>query len=223
MKNEILTHPRLVDGSIDPLFKTYAQKVVLDYEKLKAIADGFRAIGRKIVVTIGSWDAIHIGQVRYIIRARAAGDMLIVGYDTDRAIKKYKGEFRPLIPEEERAEMLTYLFEADFVTALDDVDELGNWQYGLLKAIKPDIFVAVEDSYPKEQIEEIQQFVSEEVCVLQRQAENSTSSLIGKVLKGHLMPAYQAAHEKAMEEVINGIQQRKLPTRSDSVVHPGTA
>lgn len=223
MHKEMITHPRNDDGSIDPLFKAYAQKIVLDYDKLSTIADGFKAIGRKIVVTIGSWDAIHIGQVRYINRARAAGDLLIVGFDTDRAIKMYKGEFRPLIPEEERAEMLTYLCEVNFVTALDDVDERGNWQYGLLKAVRPDIFVAVEDSYPEDQIREIQQYVVEPVVVLRRQAETSTSALIAKLLKSHLTPAYEAAHQRALEEVISGIQKRKLPTRTDSPIHPGVA
>lgn len=219
----MVTHPRSEDGSIDPLFKQYAQKVVLDYEKLSKITEGLKAIGRKVVVTIGSWDSLHIGQVRYIIRARSRGDALIVGFDTDRAIKLYKGEFRPLIPEAERAEMLTYLLDADFVTALDDVDERGNWQYGLLKAINPDVFVAVEDSYPEDQIREIQRFVLEPVVVLPRQADTSTSALIGKLLKGHLTPAYQEAHERAIQEVLDGIQRRKLPVRPDSAVHPRTA
>lgn len=220
---EMRTHPRLEDGPIDPLFRQYAQKVVLDYDKLSKITEGFKAIGRRVVVTIGSWDALHIGQVRYIIRAKARGDALIVGFDTDRAIKLYKGEFRPLIPEEERAEMLTYLLDVDFVTALDDVDEQGNWQYGLLKAVNPDVFVAVEDSYPDHQIKEIQQFVVEPVVVLKRQADTSTSALIGKLLKGHLTPAYHEAHERAMQEVLDGIQKRKLPVRPDSAVHSRTA
>jgi rfaE bifunctional protein nucleotidyltransferase chain/domain len=223
MHEDMVTHPRNDDGSVDPLFKTYAQKVVLDYDKLSRIAEGYKAIGRKIVVTIGSWDAIHIGQVRYIIRARATGDILVVGFDTDRAIKLYKGDFRPLIPEAERAEMLTYLHDADFVTALDDVDENGNWQYGLLKAMRPDIFVAVEDSYPEEQIKEIQQYVAEPVVVLRRQADTSTSALIAKLLKGHLTPAYKLAHDMAMEEVLSGIQKRKLPTRSDTPVRSSAA
>lgn len=218
------THPR-VNGSeqIDPLFAEYAKKIVLDYEQLQKVAEGYKAIGRKVVVTIGSWDSLHIGQVRYIIRAKAKGDMLIVAYDTDRAIKSYKGEFRPLIPEEERAEMLTYLCEVDFVTALDDVDQKGNWQYGLLKTVRPDVFVAVEDSYPQEQIREIQEYVSEPVVVLPRQADTSTSALIAKLLKGHLTPAYEAAHQRAMREVLNGIQERKLPNHSDTAVHTGNS
>ena len=220
----MITHPR-VNGSdkTDPLFAKYAKKIVLDYEKLKKITEGYQAIGRKVVVTIGSWDSLHIGQVRYIIRAKAAGDMLVVGFDSDRAIKLYKGEFRPLIPEEERAEMLTYLSDVDFVTALDDVDEKGNWQYELLKAVRPDIFVAVEDSYPEEQINEIQKYVAEPVVVLSRQADTSTSALIAKLLKGHLTPAYELAHQRAMQEVLGGIQERRLPTRSDTAVHTGNS
>lgn len=220
----MMTHPR-INGSdeIDPLFAEYAKKIVLDYERLKKVTEGFQAIGRKVVVTIGSWDSLHIGQVRYITRAKARGDVLVVGFDSDRAIKLYKGEFRPLIPEEERAEMLTYLDVIDFVTALDDVDKKGNWQYGLLEAIRPDIFVAVEDSYPEKQIAEIQQYVNEPVIVLPRQADTSTSALIAKLLKGYLTPAYELAHQRAMQEVLHGIQERKLPTSFDTTVHTGNS
>ena len=112
------------DGRVDPLFEKYRKKIVLDYNNLRKIAEGYQALGQKVVVTIGSWDALHIGHIRYIIQARAKGDILIVGLDSDRAIKLYKGPLRPLIPEHERAEMLTYLGNiVSFVTVIDDVDE----------------------------------------------------------------------------------------------------
>jgi len=101
------------------------QKIVPDYETLQKAVDGLRAVDYRIVLTIGSWDLLHIGHVRYLLKAKECGDVLVVGVDTDRAIKLYKGELRPVIPEIERTEMLSYQTCVDFVTLIDDVNEKG--------------------------------------------------------------------------------------------------
>jgi D-beta-D-heptose 7-phosphate kinase/D-beta-D-heptose 1-phosphate adenosyltransferase len=204
------------DGQVDPLFEQYRKKIVLDYEKLRKVVEGYQSLGQKVVVTIGSWDALHIGHVRYIIQARARGDVLIVALDSDRAVKLYKGPLRPLIPDHERAEMLSYLGDLiSFITVIDDVDENGWWQCGLLKIVKPDIFVAVEDSYPEEQIKEIRSFGSE-VLVLPRQAEyTSTSALIEATLKKNFLPAFQ--------EALDGTLQRRKPVSPNPALHTSTS
>ncbi len=181
------THPRVNgDETVDPLFQRYQEKIVMDYDKLRKVAEGFQALGRKVVVTIGSWDGLHIGQVRYLIRSRAAGDLLIAAYDTDRAIKSYKGPSRPIVPEIERAEMLSYTPGVDFVTCIDDVNDKGEWQYELLKVVKPDIFVAVVDSYPESQLNDIRSY-GLEVIVLPRQADTSTSAVIARLVKEKIL------------------------------------
>lgn len=165
-------------------------KIVTDYATLAKATEGMRAIGRKIVVTIGSWDLLHIGHVRYLIKAKSHGDFLVVGVDTDRAIKLYKGPLRPVVPQDERSEMLTYQTPVDLVTLVDDVDDTGAWQYGLVKAVRPDVFVAVEDSYPESQLAELRKY-AEQVIVLPRQAKNtSTSRMIQDTVKKHLDQMY---------------------------------
>jgi D-beta-D-heptose 7-phosphate kinase/D-beta-D-heptose 1-phosphate adenosyltransferase len=167
------------------------QKIVNDYATLAKAIEGLRAVNYKVVLTIGSWDMLHIGHVRYLHMAKGYGDVLVVGMDSDRGIKAYKGELRPVVPGVERAEMLSYLDCVDFVTPIDDIDEKGRWQYGLAKAIKPDVFIAVEDSYPPEQLAEIQKHCTE-LVVLPRQAENtSTSKLIQGTIKKHLDEMYK--------------------------------
>lgn len=162
-------------------------KIVYDYDKLARVADALRELGYKIVVTIGSWDLLHIGHVRYLNKAKSHGNILIVGADSDRAIHLYKGPLRPIIPENERCEMVSYQSSVDFVTVIDDVDEKGKWQYGLIKAVRPDVFVAVEDSYPPAQIKDIKKY-AKEVIVLPRQAEKtSTSKAIQDTLKKHVL------------------------------------
>ena len=161
-------------------------KIVESYENLAMATKGFQAVGCKIVVTIGSWDMLHIGHLRYLMEAKKYGDVLVVGVDSDRGIKSYKGDFRPVVPERERCEMLTYQSPVDFITIIDDIDEKGKWEYGLINAIKPDVFIVVEDSYPPEQIEDIKKFCNE-VVVLPRQAEEtSTSNFIQNTIKKYL-------------------------------------
>ncbi len=171
-------------------------KIVEDYEALAKVVNGLRAINHKIVVTIGSWDLLHIGHVRYLRKARDYGDILVVGVDSDRTIKLYKGELRPVVPYDERCEMLTYQSCVDLVTPVDDVDEKGKWEYGLVKAIHPDVFVAVEDSYPQEQLDDIKRHVGE-LIVLPRQAETtSTTKMIQFAVKKHLDKMYEILDER---------------------------
>jgi D-beta-D-heptose 7-phosphate kinase/D-beta-D-heptose 1-phosphate adenosyltransferase len=162
------------------------RKIVLDYGKLEEVVRAMRTLEHRIVVTIGSWDLFHIGHARYLLRAAAQGDILIVGVDSDAAIKRYKGELRPFICEDERCEILVYQAYVDFVTLIRDVDERGKWGYELIRRIRPDVFVAVEDSYPEQQIEDIKQFCGELVC-LPRQAQNtSTSRIVEDAVKKHI-------------------------------------
>ncbi|MFA4999105.1 MAG: adenylyltransferase/cytidyltransferase family protein, partial [Candidatus Paceibacterota bacterium] len=122
--------------------KVYKNSIIQDYEELKKIAEAHRALGHKVVCTVGSWDMLHIGHLRYLIKAKEQGDILIVGVDSDRGIKLYKkNELRPVIPQDERMEMLKYQECVDYITLVDDIDDDGKWQYKLIDAIKPDVFV----------------------------------------------------------------------------------
>lgn len=164
----------------------FRKKIISDFDALSSLVKGLKAVNFKVVTTIGSWDLLHIGHVRYLNKAKEHGDILIVGVDTDRSIKYYKGPLRPVVPENERCEMLTYQHVVDFVVLVDDVDENGKWQYKLIDIVRPDVFVAVEDSYSKEQLEDIKKY-SSDLIVFPRQAnETSTSNMIQNTVKKHL-------------------------------------
>jgi D-glycero-beta-D-manno-heptose 1-phosphate adenylyltransferase len=161
-------------------------KIVLDYQELKKYLDAHKTLEQKVICTIGSWDMLHIGHLRYLINAKKHGDILIVGVDSDEAIKRYKNEFRPIIPHDERMEMLSYQDCVDYVTLIHDVDEKGIWSYELINAVKPDIFVCINESYPEEQKNDIKLHVVE-LKELPRQAEKtSTTDIIEKTFKSHL-------------------------------------
>lgn len=164
------------------------KKLVTDCRVLAKVIEAHKILGHEIVLTIGSWDLLHIGHARYLLEAFGRGDILVAGVDSDEVTKKYKGEFRPIVPQEERMEMLAYLPFVHYITVVEDVDENGNWEFGLVKALRPEVFVAVEDSYPPEQIKALEQYCGA-VCVLPRQAENtSTSDFVQRILKGAFLP-----------------------------------
>ncbi|KKT57904.1 MAG: Bifunctional synthase/transferase [Candidatus Giovannonibacteria bacterium GW2011_GWC2_44_9] len=169
------------------LVLTLRKKIVRDYGTLNKILRGLRLAGYKIVLTIGSWDMLHIGHVRYLIAGKEKGNILVVGTDSDRVVKKTKGAHRPIIPEDERMEMLSYQLPVDFVTRIDDVDKKGQWKCGLLRRIKPDVFIAVKgDSYSPKQKQEIRKYCNK-LVVLPRQAENTSSTaIIQEALKKNL-------------------------------------
>mgnify|MGYP001567448046 CR=1 FL=1 len=167
------------------LVPAVAEKIILDYDRLAEIIHALKVMKRKIVMTIGSYDMLHVGHTRYLAKAKQNGEILIVGIDSDSAIKRYKEPGRPIITAIERLEMLATQAFVDYVTVIDDVDEHGHWYYGLLRMVRPDVFVAVEDSYPVEQQEEIKQLCCK-LQVLPRQAKDTSSTLIiQKLLKGN--------------------------------------
>lgn len=131
---------------------------------------------------------LHIGHLRYLNAAKAKGDILVVGVDSDRSVKLYKGPLRPVIPQAERMEMLSYQDCIDYITLVDDVDDGGSWQYALIKDLPIDVFVAVEgNSYTDEQKKQIKAHCGK-LCVLPRQAEaTSSTDIVQNVLKTHLL------------------------------------
>ena len=167
--------------------KVQNNSIILDYSELKKIIDAHKTLGHKIVCTVGSWDMLHIGHLRYLIKAREQGDILVVGADSDRGIKLYKkNELRPVIPQEERMEMLKYQECVDYVTLVNDINENGKWQYELIKTIRPNIFVATPEAYPEEQIKDIKMY-SDKIIIFPRQAEKtSTTEIIERMIKKHL-------------------------------------
>ena len=159
--------------------KIINQKKIADYKELNKIVEAYKVLGKKVICTIGSWDMLHIGHLRYLDRAKKLGDVLIVGVDSDRAIRIYKNNpIRPVIPENERMEMLSYQEFIDYITLIDDVDDKGSWKLELIKKINPDIFVIVADeSYSEQQKKNIAKFCGK-LHILPRQARKTSSTNI---------------------------------------------
>ena len=106
----------------------------------------WRGEGLRVVFTNGCFDLLHPGHVALLERARAEGDRLIVGLNSDRSVREIKGAERPLIPEPERAEVLQALECVDRVVVYDD-----DTPAALIQALVPDVLVKGAD-WPLEAI-----------------------------------------------------------------------
>ena len=96
--------------------------------------------GGRVVFTNGVFDLLHPGHVRYLSDARALGDALIVGVNSDRSVRANKGPARPITPEVERAELLASLRSVDAVTVFDE-----DTPHALITAVQPDVLVKGAD------------------------------------------------------------------------------
>lgn len=108
--------------------------------RLKKLLHIIRKKDKTIVFTNGCFDIIHAGHVRYLNKAKSLGDILVVGLNSDFSIKMIKGEKRPIVPEKERAEVLSGLEAADYVVLFNEPTPIK-----LIKAILPDVLVKGAD------------------------------------------------------------------------------
>jgi len=113
---------------------------ILALNELKASLEQARRSGRKIVFTNGCFDILHAGHVRYLAAARAEGDLLVVGLNSDESVRAIKGASRPIVPQEQRALVLAGLGSVDFVVVFDEPDPLQ-----LVQSLEPDILIKGED------------------------------------------------------------------------------
>jgi len=162
------------------------KKRLVSQSDLMSLGEQIEAKGKKIVFTAGSWDLIHAGQCRYIEKAKAEGDVLVVGVSSNAAIKQVKGPNKPILDEKIRAEMLTYLRAVDFVTILPEPSCAPS-----LGLLRPDIFITVKedwtDNYKQSREYKTVTSYGGEVQVVDRQSTSlSTTKIVQRAIGGHL-------------------------------------
>ena len=94
---------------------------IVDLAELSDRSENLRAAGKKLVATNGCFDLLHVGHVRYLQAARALGDLLAVGLNSDRSARELKGSGRPIMTESNRAEILAALECVDLVTIFPEM------------------------------------------------------------------------------------------------------
>src|SRR5210317_1637736 len=97
---------------------------IVTCEDLVARLDKARKSGQTIAFTNGCFDILHVGHVRYLAEARSQGDLLIVGLNSDASVHLIKGDKRPIVPQDNRAEVLASLTAVDYVVFFEEPDPL---------------------------------------------------------------------------------------------------
>ncbi len=147
-------------------------------EELHRIIQDLKAKRKRVVFTNGCFDLLHVGHIRYLEKARTLGDVLVVGLNTDRSVQTIKGPLRPILPEEERAEVLSGLGCVDYVTLFDEPTPLQ-----LITFLKPDVLVKGGD-WTKETVvgREVVEESGGEVIILPFIEGSSSSNIIETIL-----------------------------------------
>jgi len=148
-------------------------------EKLKEELGRLRKEGKKIIFTNGCFDILHVGHVRYLKEAKKIGDILIVAINSDSSVRAIKGDKRPLIPEDERADMVASLESVDYVTIFHEPTPLE-----LIEYLQPHIIVkggnwAEEEVVGRESVEKWGGMV----VIVPEIMGASTSGIIEKIIK----------------------------------------
>jgi D-beta-D-heptose 7-phosphate kinase/D-beta-D-heptose 1-phosphate adenosyltransferase len=172
-------------------------KLINNLAELAEVVKNHRHAGKKLVLTQGSWDMVHVGHARYLAKAKSQGDILIVGVDSDEKVKQRKGPGRPIVPETERLEMLTHLLAVDYVILKDLL-----WpKFALVKTVKPDVLVATKQTYADAKKLAAVQKLCGELVVLNPMATTSTSAKIRLVQLG-AAKQIETKLLKAIEDVL---------------------
>ncbi len=150
---------------------------VLTLDQLKEEIEKRRSRGERVVFANGCFDLLHVGHVRYLEGARSLGHLLVVAINSDKSVRRLKGEGRPVMPEDERAELIAALRAVDYVTIFDDptVERL-------LLALKPDVHAKGTD-YSVDTVPErdIVRSYGGEVAIVGDPKDHSTTTLLGQI------------------------------------------
>ncbi len=162
------------------------RKRLISQSDLLTLHEKLQDKGKKVVFTAGSWDLIHAGQCRYLEKARAYGDVLVVGVSSNAAIRSVKGPNKPILDEKIRAEMLTFLRSVDFVTILPEpscVPTLG--------LLRPDTYVTVKEDWTADyksskEYATVTKYGGEVIVVDRQSTSISTTQILQRAIGGHL-------------------------------------
>ena len=151
--------------------------MILSREDLITRINAERTNGVRVVLANGCFDVLHVGHVRYLAGARELGDVLVVGVNSDAQVALLKGAGRPIVNENERAELIDALESVTYVTVFDEptVEQL-------LLALKPDVHAKgtdyTEDSVPERDV--VRSFGGR-VAIVGDPKDHSTSSILARL------------------------------------------
>ncbi len=153
--------------------------MIIKLNELKKLRRKFKEEGKKVVFTNGCFDIIHAGHIDYLNKAKAAGDILIVGLNNDKSVRSIKGEKRPILDEQERGVILSNLKCVDYVIYFEE-----DTPEKLINELVPDVLIKGAD-WPIEAIVGKDTVLKHggEVRTIEFITNQSTSGIIKRILE----------------------------------------
>jgi len=154
------------------------RKKILSRSELRQRVDAWRRAGERITLANGNFDLLHVGHVRYLQGAKALGGKLVVAINSDDSVRALKGEGRPVMPEQERAEIVAALGDVDAVVVFEELDVRA-----IIREIRPDVQAKGTD-YTPDSVPE-RDTVAEcggRVEIVGDPKDHSTSEILGTLL-----------------------------------------
>jgi rfaE bifunctional protein nucleotidyltransferase chain/domain len=154
-------------------------KIVKSIKELSRRLATAKRKGKKIVFANGVFDILHVGHIRYLRGAKALGDILVVGVNSDKSVKKLKNPHLPITPQKERLEILSYINFIDYIILFED--ETAD---RILAHLQPDIHAKGTD-YTKETVPELETVLSYggRVAISGDRKKHSTTALIKRIAR----------------------------------------
>ncbi len=151
---------------------------LFERQDLAILLDDARKEGRRVVFTNGCFDLLHAGHVKYLQQAKQLGDLLVLGLNSDASVRRLKGEKRPLLAQNERAQLLSALDCIDYLCIFDD-----DTPYELIRLLRPQVLVKGGDYTDKEVVgRDLVESDGGQVVLIDMVAGRSTSHIIDEVL-----------------------------------------
>ena len=157
-----------------------AEQKIRKRDELAGECARLRAAGKKIVFTNGAFDLMHAGHATYLEFARKQGDVLIVALNTDASVRRYKGEKRPIVDEQNRARLVAALECVDYVTFFGEDEPKA-----LIAELQPDVLVKAEDWAHYVSGRDIVEARGGKVVLAPMVAGLSTTKLIEQIVKAY--------------------------------------
>lgn len=153
---------------------------ILPLDALARKVEALRRRGKRIVFTNGCFDLLHVGHVRYLRQAKSLGDVLIVAVNSDRSVKRLKGQGRPIQNEQDRLEILACLESVDYLTLFDEDTPLA-----VIERLQPDVLVKGGD-WPPDRIvgRQVVEKRGGKVVTIPYVPGASTTDLVRKIRQG---------------------------------------
>ncbi len=152
---------------------------ILKREKLSKIIESAKKKGKKVVFANGCFDIIHVGHIRFLKAAKARGDILVVGLNSDRSVRRIKGEGRPVINQNDRAFILSSFPFVDYITIFNETDVRKT-----LEILKP-TYHAKGTDYTKDTVpeREISKELGIKIVIAGDKKRHSTKDLIKTIVE----------------------------------------